>query len=132
MLHNNLSKDDIDTSSLNTHIYHIDHEIKTYDSLQSYVNGVDYWLFHAENVMDDNVSTYCINYNYLNIYLQNLYFAVVMNNGCYHYSSRYHSPIRVININYGDNLVDDLDNHNYYNIFHVADLTYYKIYYPNE
>lgn len=120
------TRDDNDTINPNMLTYDIDYEIKTYDSLQSIVNGVDYWLFHAENVMDDVVSYYCITYDYLNLYLRNIYGAVINHHGCYHYSIRYHSPIRNVLIGEEAEKVDNSKDHDYYNISHKAALLFYK------
>lgn len=58
--------------------------------------------------------------NYLNLYLRNLYHAIINPNGCYHYSNNYHSPIR-------DILIDDNEKgDNVKNISHSAFLTFYK------
>lgn len=129
MLSNN-TRDDIDTASHNIFTFDIDYEIKTYDSLQSIVNGVDYWLFHAENVMHDDVSYYCITYDYLNLFLRNLYHTIINHHGCYHYSTRYNSPIRRILI-VGETPTNDFPNNTYYNISHQAALLFYKTGLPN-
>lgn len=122
----NMTRDDNDTVNPNILTYEIDYEIKTYDSLQSIVNGVDYWLFHAENVMDYIVPSYCITYDYLNLYLRNIYGAVINHHGCYHYSIRYHSPIRNILIGEEAVISGTSTNPAYYNISHKAALLFYK------
>lgn len=129
MLYPNRTKDTIDPNLPN--IYDVDYAEIKFDSLQSIMNGVDYWLFHAENVIDDDVPSYCITYNYLNIYLQNLYYAIIRRQGCFHFSSRYNSPIRDVCI--GDPSQYDHSNngHGYYHIAHLASLTYYKIGIPH-
>lgn len=120
MLDSQRTRDGIDTLSFNIFPYAVEYETKTYDSLQSIVNGLDYWLFHAENIPSTEVSYYCIYYNYLNLYLRNLYHAIINPNGCYHYSINYHSPIR-------DILIDDNEKgDNVKNINHSAFLTFYK------
>lgn len=121
MLNPNRTRDDNDTVNPNIFVYDIDYEIKTYDSLQSLVNGLDYWLFHAENLAPEEMSNYCVSYDYLNFYLQNIYNAVIIQNGCYHYSIRYHSPIREIVIHDDDN-----DGESLKDIWHFAEMTYYK------
>ena len=105
------------------HMYDVDYADKTYDSLQSGIQGLDYWLFHAENV--PNVSTYCIPYDEMNLYLRSIYGAVIRETGCYHYSYEHHSPIRVVEILCQNDPINNRDD--YYNISHKAHLTYYKL-----
>ena len=102
------------------YMYEAEYENKTYDSLQSDITGLDYWLFHAEEVYD--MSTYCITYEYMNLYLLSIYRTVIRETGCYHYSPLYNSPIREIQI-YPENYPVNTYN----NISHNAKLTYYKL-----
>lgn len=111
-----------DTVIQETPIYDVEIIIKNHDDLQSIVNGVDNWLFHAENVQSYNVSSYCITYDYLNIYLMNLRYAVISSNGCYHYSPFFNSPIRDIKIDWKDS-----GERESMDIWHQAELKYYKI-----
>lgn len=122
MLSPRMMRDDIDTNSCNPWIYDLDIELKTYDSVQSFVEGVDYWLFHDENLTPAEASGYCITYDYLNLYLQNLYHYAISANGRYHYSLRYNSPVREIEIQNGDNNGYPLTD-----IWHNATLTFYKL-----
>lgn len=121
MLNPNRTRTDSDTTNPYNSIYDVVHDCKNYNDLQSIVNGLDYWLFHAENLTSDEVSEYCISYDYLNLYLRNLHAAVISPHGCLHYSLNHHSPIREIRINYDDN-----DGASLKDIWHFADMTYYK------
>lgn len=125
MFNQGRTRDDADTLTI-IHTYDVDYDTKSFDELQSIVDGVDCWLFHAENLTPDEVSEYCITYNLLNLYFRNLYGAVILNTGCFHYSPDYHSPIREIIIR------SEINNKNsYMDIFHSAFMTYYKIGFPN-
>lgn len=102
-------------------IYDVEHDKKYYYDLQSNVNGLEYWLFHAENVPANLVSSYCITYDYMNLYLISLYKTMIASSGCFHYSPNHNSPIREVLIS------DDNNGSNLKNIWHLAELTYYKI-----
>ncbi len=121
MLNPNRTRTDGDTINPYNSIYDVDYAYINYNDLQSLVNGLDYWLFHAENLTPEEVSEYCISYNYLNLYLRNLHGAVISRNGCLHYSTNHHSPIREIVIHCADN-----DGESLKDIWHYAEMTYYK------
>lgn len=121
MLNPNRTGTDGDTINPYNSIYDVDYDCKNYKDLQSLVNGLDYWLFHAENLTPDEASEYCVSYDYLNLYMRNLHAAVISPNGCLHYSTNYHSPIREIIIHWADNGRAGLKD-----IWHFAEMTYYK------
>lgn len=122
-----ITRNEPDTLNMNYRPYDVEYATKTYDSLQSCISGIDYWLFHAENVISNDVSTYCIPYNYLNLYLINLYSAVINSSGCYHYSPRLNSPVRVVVIDDHSVFSNNINDQEYYNISHSAVMTYYKL-----
>lgn len=121
MLNPNRTGTDSDTINPYNSIYDVDYDCKNYKDLQSLVNGLDYWLFHAENLTPDEASEYCVSYDYLNLYMRNLHAAVISPNGCLHYSTNHHSPIREIIIHWADNGRAGLKD-----IWHFAEMTYYK------
>lgn len=121
MLNPNRTGTDGDTINPYNSIYDVDYDCKNYKDLQSLVNGLDYWLFHAENLTPDEASEYCVSYDYLNLYMRNLHAAVISPNGCLHYSTNHHSPIREIIIHWADNGRAGLKD-----IWHFAEMTYYK------
>lgn len=107
------------------HVYDVDYELKTYDSLQSDITGLDYWLFHAEYLTSIEAAEYCISYDYMNLYLLSLYRSVIRETGCYHYSTDHNSPIRIVLITDSINKVDNRDD--FFNISHNTLLTFYKL-----
>lgn len=121
MLNPNRTRTDGDTINPYNSIYDVDYAYINYNDLQSLVNGLDYWLFHAENLTPYEASEYCVSYDYLNLYLRNLHGAVISRNGCLHYSTNHHSPIREIIIYCADN-----DGESLKDIWHYAEMTYYK------
>ena len=123
LLHPNDTRDIVDTMNVNGHMmYDVEYFDIYYNDLESFVHGLDYWLFHAENVSVEDENSYCLSYDNLNLYLRNINSALIRNNGCYHYSPTFHSPIREINIKGLSTCAGSL-----YNINHYAHSYYYKI-----
>lgn len=127
LLNPNVTRDLVDTMNviINTcMMYDVEYLDIYYNDLESIVPGLDYWLFHAENVPGEDVASYCISYDYLNLYLRNLNSALIRNNGCHHYSPTHHSPIREIDI---EGIATNDESFSLFNINHYAHCYYYKI-----
>ena len=127
LLHPNDTRNIVDTMNVinNYMMYDVEYLDIYYNDLESIVPGLDYWLFHSENVPGEDVASYCISYDYLNLYLRNLNSALIRNNGCYHYSPTHHSPIREIDIRGG--IDTNGESLSLFIINHYAHCYYYKI-----
>ena len=83
-----------------------------------------YWLFYAENVPIEDISSYCIENFELNCYYRSICRYVVSETGCFHYSPNLNSPYREIVINWD---YERVALAGYCNLYHYAYITYYKI-----
>lgn len=83
-----------------------------------------YWLFYAENVPIEDISSYCIENFELNCYYRSICRYVVSETGCFHYSPNLNSPYREIVINWD---YERVALAGYRNLYHYAYITYYKI-----
>ncbi len=86
-------------------------------------NCSTYWLFYAENIPIEEISTYCIDNIDLNCFCRSINRYAILETGCYHYSPNRNSPYREIEIKCHEDTVNNI----YSNLYHYAHVYYYKL-----